>query len=63
MTLKKQLAGNERLIDNWTNEIAGLKEEVRELKEELDHYRTAVSAVKWLWDQAIKISEKRPFQL
>ena len=40
--------------------VESLQAENRELREEVMHYRTAVSAVKWLWDQAGK---QTPFQL
>ena len=37
-----------------------LADELREVKEELRHYQMAVSAVRWLWEQAQK---QQPFQL
>lgn len=63
MTLRKEVEQGNRIIREQAEKIAELKECIRELKEELNYYRTAMSAVKWLWDKAVQISEKNPFQL
>ena len=58
---------DQEIIENNVKTITSLREilnktkdELIAAKEELAHYRAAVSAVKWLWDQA---SKQREFQL
>ena len=47
---------NERLRKENTR----LSDDNQDMSYELTHYRAAVAAVKWLWDQA---SAGRPFQM
>lgn len=49
-----------KTIESLRNALTNCQEERNDLKEELNHYRTAVAAVKWLWDQA---QNRPPFQL
>lgn len=50
----------EATLEKECNANDELKEKLQEVKEELAHYRAAVAAMKWLWDQA---QSQRPFQL
>lgn len=58
--LKEEIARLERISEKDSETISNLREQIVDLKEELNHYRTAVAAVKWLMDQA---QNQRPFQL
>lgn len=58
--LEQQLESQGNRLVEKAAEIDKLKERLREAIGELNHYRTAVAAVKWLWDRA---GNERPFQL
>lgn len=60
MALKDDLARAEQTIERQGQQIGQLKDRIIGLEEELRHYRTAIAAVRWLWEQAAK---QRPFQL
>jgi len=60
MALKDDLARAEKVIEEQQETIDKLKEELGDYKEEVQHYRMAISGVKWLWEQA---AQQRPFQL
>lgn len=47
-------------VQRLKGNIAAIKDMNQELKDELTNYRTAIAAVKWLWEQAEK---QKPFQL
>lgn len=60
MGMRTDLELAEKSIERLQEKINELHDKNLELREELNHYCVAVSAVKWLWDQSVKQPE---FQL
>jgi prefoldin subunit 5 len=59
-TMREQIEEQGKTIEFLKDQLRKLKEERQEMQEELRHYRAAVAAVKWLWDQA---NQQPGFQL
>lgn len=63
MTSKRnaeEIARLERLFNREVEQHSETRQKLQEAKELIRHYETALSAVKWLWDQALS---QRPFQM
>lgn len=60
MAMRDDLERAEGRLRDEARKHEATKEKLRLAEEELQHFRTAVAAVKWLWDKA---SDATPFQI